>query len=87
MIKPFLDLNFKIEFYDKYFLPSTKAILIMDYFGFLSNDTITFAKKCSKNNKIIIVDATQTAFSRSIIYNYHYGSPNLADFSGDWLDC
>lgn len=84
MIKPFLDLNFKIEFYDKYFLPSTKAILIMDYFGFLSNDTITFAKKCSKNNKIIIVDATQTAFSRSIIYNY---ANYIIVSYRKWFDC
>ncbi len=84
MIKPFLDTGFKIEFYDEYLLPSSKAVLIMDYFGFLSNDTVIFAKKCHSNNKIIIVDATQTAFSKSD--TYHYADYVVISYR-KWFDC
>ena len=45
-----------------------QIVLIMDYFGFLSDQTLQFVSQCKKNGKIVIIDATQTAFSHSKTY-------------------
>lgn len=89
MIEPFLSQGFNINFYDAKALNGevinnkSGAILIMDYFGFLSEKTFEFALECKKNGKIVIVDATQTAFSYSKTYD-------LADYIvisyRKWLD-
>ena len=70
MIAPFVTSKFEISFYSNLELPQTEAILIMDYFGFLSEKTIEFAIKCRNAGLKIIVDATQTAFSKSCVYQY-----------------
>lgn len=89
MIVPFVSREFSVSFYDSFDLKNivvdetVQAILIMDYFGFISDQTLKFAAKCKNVGKIIIVDATQTAFSRSNVYN-------LADYIvvsyRKWLD-
>ena len=74
MIEPFVSQGFNLGFYDVKDLNSDiisneiDAVLIMDYFGFLSERTFEFAKQCKKKGKIIIVDATQSAFSHSKTY-------------------
>lgn len=74
MIAPFVHQGFTVSFYsvsdlnDVVLNDTAEAVLIMDYFGFVSEDTLAFAQRCKSNGKIIIVDATQTAFSHSKIY-------------------
>ena len=84
MICPFIDSGFNIEFYSENSLPISKNVLIMDYFGFSSKDTLEFVQCCKKRNKIIIIDATQTAFSRFETYNY---SDYLVVSYRKWMDC
>lgn len=74
MILPFYTEKFNISFYDSINLDnvvlnrSIQAILIMDYFGFLSMKTFNFVVKCKNAGVIVIVDATQTAFSHAETY-------------------
>ena len=84
MIFPFIESGFDIEFYSENSLPISKNILIMDYFGFFSNSTLDFVRYCKKQNKVIIVDATQTAFSKFETYNY---SDYMVVSYRKWLDC
>ncbi|OUQ14430.1 hypothetical protein B5E87_02810 [Massilimicrobiota sp. An142] len=84
MIFPFIESGFDIEFYSENSLPISKNVLIMDYFGFSSKDTLKFVQYCKKQNKIIIIDATQTAFSKFETYNY---SDYLVVSYRKWLDC
>ena len=75
MIAPFVSNGFNISFYNalnsevSVIEEKVQAVLIMDYFGFLSDDTFRFLSHCKDNGKIIIVDATQTAFSYSKTYD------------------
>lgn len=75
MIYPFIHQGIDVYFYDAFRLEtvllddSIKAVLIMDYFGFISEDTLSFAQRCKQERKVVIVDATQTAFSFSPSYN------------------
>lgn len=75
MIYPFIHQDIDVSFYDAFDVKSVlpddmaDAVLIMDYFGFLSKDTLSFAQRCKSKGKIIIVDATQTAFSFSSTYD------------------
>ena len=90
MILPFYQQGFNISFYDSFNLDNIvldkkiHAILIMDYFGFLSEATVRFAMKCKNEGKIIIIDATQSAFSYVKTYE-------LADYLiisyRKWFDC
>lgn len=84
MIYPFIEAGFTIEFYEENSLPISKNVLIMDYFGFFSNSTLEFVQCCKKKNKVIIVDATQTAFSKFETYNY---SDYMVVSYRKWLDC
>ena len=84
MVKPFLELNFDIEFNDSNNVPDSKAILVMDYFGFIKHETYNYVKKCKNKNKIIIVDATQTAFSKNRIYEI---SDYILISYRKWFDC
>lgn len=45
------------------------AVLCMDYFGYVRDFAFQLAKKAKSNNKKVIVDATQTAFSKSKTYS------------------
>lgn len=90
MIYPFVNEGFNIFFYDAFDLSNViidervDAVLLMDYFGFLSSTTASFAKRCKEMGKIVIVDATQTAFSASSTYE-------VADYIvvsyRKWFDC
>lgn len=90
MVAPFYNQRFDISFYDPFDLEHTvlsesiQVVLIMDYFGFLSDKTFAFASKCKQLGNIVIVDATQTAFSRAKTYS-------LADYilvsCRKWTDC
>lgn len=90
MIAPFAAQGYKISFYNSFDLNNVsvdeteQAFLILDYFGFLSDATLTFISKCKAAGKIVIVDATQTAFSHSKTYD-------LADYIvasyRKWFDC
>ncbi|MBQ8308199.1 MAG: hypothetical protein IJX96_00020 [Clostridia bacterium] len=74
MIAPFVKQGFHVSFYPAFDLNNAKIdesvqiVLIMDYFGFLSDQTLQFVSQCKKNGKIVIIDATQTAFSHSKTY-------------------
>lgn len=90
MVMPFAIQKFNIFFYSAfdleniYFRKNIDSVLIMDYFGFLSDKTYKFAKKCKDEGKTIIIDATQTAFSKSKTYE-------IADYIvvsyRKWFDC
>ncbi len=90
MIAPFFHQGFEISFYNAFDLKSVEtgqkkqAVLVMDYFGFLSTETVRFVTECKKAGKIVIIDATQTAFSASDAYK-------LADYIvvsyRKWTDC
>lgn len=74
MVAPFARQGFNVSFYNAFDLnnvvidDTVDAVLLMDYFGFLSEDTVSFALRCRETGKTIIVDATQTAFSYSKTY-------------------
>lgn len=90
MVSPFISQGVSVSFYnfddmnDLSINTSAEAVLIMDYFGFISEKTLTFASECKKAGKIIIIDATQTAFSMSKTYE-------MADYLvvsyRKWFDC
>lgn len=90
MVRPFFDEGFEISFYELdnkeriQSIQNSSAVLIMDYFGFLREETLAFANQCRNMGKIIIVDATQTAFSKSRLYE-------IADYIivsyRKWFDC
>lgn len=84
MVVPFIDSGFSVSFYEKKEIPSYGAILVMDYFGFLKEETAIFAEQCHKAGRKIIVDATQTAFSRSRVYEY---ADYIVVSYRKWLDC
>lgn len=74
MVQPFYEEKFTVSFYESGNLEEiqsiyqSSAVLIMDYFGFLKEETVSFASQCRDMGKTIISDATQTAFSRSELY-------------------
>lgn len=74
MVAPFVEQGYHVSFYPAFDLNNAKidesvqVVLIMDYFGFLSDQTLQFVSQCKKNGKIVIIDATQTAFSHSKTY-------------------
>ena len=90
MIAPFSIHGYDVLFYDAFDTDKvivdneTQAILIMSYFGFMSDKIYNFALRCKSVGKIIIIDATQTAFSHSDLYQ-------LADYIivsyRKWFDC
>lgn len=84
MIEPFLIEGFDISFYISKEIPESDIILIMDYFGFISDSTVKFAKMCRSKGTTIIVDATQTAFSKSELYEY---ADYLIVSYRKWTDC
>ena len=84
MVAPFVDAGFQITFYEEYSIQEADAILLMDYFGFIKNETAEFARRCHEAGKKIIVDATQTAFSRSNTYFY---ADYIVVSYRKWLDC
>lgn len=84
MVAPFFRAGMEIEFYSEAAIPKAEAILAMDYFGFISDHSLDFADKCHLNGKTIIVDATQTAFSRSEIYNK---ADYIVASYRKWFDC
>lgn len=84
MVAPFVDAGFLVSFYEEFETPKARAILIMDYFGFLKTETADYAKKCQKAGVKIIIDATQTAFSRFPTYDY---ADYIVVSYRKWLDC
>ncbi len=89
MIKPFYTKGIDVifyEFYSKYeeIIDQAEVVLVMDYFGFESSLTVKIAEIVKKKGKILIVDGTQTAFSRLKTYD-------LADYIlvsyRKWTDC
>ena len=56
----------------------------MDYFGFLKEETALFAGQCREAGLRVIVDATQTAFSRSRSYD---SADYIVVSYRKWLDC
>lgn len=84
MVAPFIEAKFNVSFYEANSVPINGAVLIMDYFGFVSDKTAKYAKKCKASGLKVIVDATQTAFSKAESYD-------KADFIvvsyRKWLDC
>lgn len=84
MVAPFVDAGFKVSFYCVNDLPNTKAVLIMDYFGFLNPETVEYANKCYNAGIKVIVDATQTAFSRARTYDY---ADYIVVSYRKWMDC
>lgn len=84
MVAPFVDAGFSISFYSGDDLSRAKAVLIMDYFGFLNSKTVEYAIKCCDAGVKVIVDATQTAFSRSRTYDY---ADYIVVSYRKWLDC
>ena len=89
MVEPFISKGIEVVFYgirlnyEKIF-EQVEAVLVMDYFGVGSESTFKFAELGKRKKKILIVDATQTAFSRLATYP-------LADYIfvsyRKWTDC
>lgn len=84
MVAPFIEAGFSVSFYERYEITNSKAILIMDYFGFLKEETALFAGQCREAGLRVIVDATQTAFSRSRSYD---SADYIVVSYRKWLDC
>lgn len=84
MVAPFTDAELEVSFYSRESIPLTGAVLVMDYFGFLDERTVVFAEKCQEAGLKVIVDATQTAFSRSRAYDY---ADYIVVSYRKWLDC
>lgn len=84
MIAPFVDHGFSVSFYDEKKLFTEESVLIMDYFGFVSDETARVAEKCKAQGIKIIVDATQTAFSRSKAYDF---ADYIVVSYRKWFDC
>lgn len=90
MVRPFYDEGFAISFYESQNVEKIKsiekssAVLIMDYFGFLKEETVEFANECKNSGKTIIADATQTAFSKSKLYEL---SDYIIVSYRKWFDC
>lgn len=89
MIEPFVSKGLEIIFYGvnpKYeeILEQAEVVLVMDYFGVGSESTLKLAELCKNNRKILIVDATQTAFSR--LKTYQLADYILASYR-KWTDC
>lgn len=84
MIAPFIEAKFNVSFYESNVVPASEAVIIMDYFGFVSDKTAKYAKMCRTAGLKVIVDATQTAFSKAKSYD-------IADFIvvsyRKWFDC
>lgn len=84
MVAPFVDAGVQVSFYEQLQVCAAKAILIMDYFGYLRDETVAFAQRCREQGRTVIVDATQTAFSRAKTYD-------VADYVvvsyRKWFDC
>ncbi len=90
MVAPFWQQGYKIAFYDSFDLNNVavdgtdQAVLIMDYFGFLSNQTLKFISRCKAAGKTVIIDATQTAFSYSKCYEE---ADYIVVSYRKWFDC
>lgn len=90
MVEPFVKYGFEIFFYDSMnlsesnILQKADVVLIMDYFGFLSESTVSFADRCKRLGKTVIVDATQTVLSHSDTYSA--ADYVVASFR-KWFDC
>jgi hypothetical protein len=90
MVAPFVAQGINVLFYNSFDLANVKmdeskqAILVMDYFGFLSDETLSFISRCKALGKIVIVDATQTAFSYSNAYDE---ADYIVVSYRKWLDC
>lgn len=78
MVAPFVAEGFGASFYNACDLRAAadaivgsgaEVVLAMDYFGFLAEETVEFATRCKEAGKILVVDATQTAFSRAATYD------------------
>ncbi len=83
MVTPFYDAGFIISFYEED-IPANGAVLVMDYFGYLSEKTFEFTKKCKEARLKIVVDATQTAFSKSRTYDF---ADYIVVSYRKWFDC
>lgn len=89
MIEPFISKGIEIIFYgaklnNEEIFEQAEAVLIMDYFGFESESTFRLAELIKKKEKILIVDATQTAFSR--LRTYQLADYILVSYR-KWTDC
>lgn len=79
MVVPFFSKGIRVIFYHYFdnrserIIEQADAVLVMDYFGFSSEKVALFSELCVSMKKILIVDATQTAFSRLPYYERsHY---------------
>ncbi len=50
-------------------IETADAVLVMDYFGFVREFAFQLSDKAKKLNKVVVVDATQSAFSKSKAYD------------------
>lgn len=87
MIEPFLCQGMKVGFYpvcenkDSLFfllddIDNYDAVLLVNFFGFMSNEIIEYTYKCKRKNKIIIFDQTHSVFfdDFEIPADYVFGS-------------
>lgn len=89
MIEPFVFKGVEIIFYGIYsnyeeIFENADVVLVMDYFGYGSESTLKFAELCKSKRKILVVDATQTAFSR--LKTYQLADYVLVSYR-KWTDC
>ena len=89
MIKPFVSKGIEIVYYGidsiyEEIFEQVEAVLIMDYFGIGSKATIRLSKLVKNKRKLLIVDATQTAFSR--LETYQLADYILVSYR-KWTDC
>lgn len=89
MIIPFYSKGIEVLFYSSHskyeeLFDNVEAVLVMDYFGIESDYTLKIAKTCKIKDKLLIVDATQTAFSR--LETYNWADYILVSYR-KWTDC
>ena len=75
MIAPFVEADIETLFYSglstdiEAVISRVEAVLVLDYFGFIRDQASTIARLSKALRKVLIVDATQTAFSSSPAYS------------------
>ncbi|MCI8666526.1 MAG: hypothetical protein HFG82_07640 [Dorea sp.] len=89
MIRPFCSNGIEVLFYgvdSRYeeIFDRADVVLIMDYFGMGNVSSVTKAKLCKERGKLLIVDATQTAFSR--LKTYDFADYVFVSYR-KWTDC
>lgn len=108
MVEPFVAKNIEVMFYDAFFTDTgiqwdfrqdngCDLVFLMDYFGFINEETTAIAQSQKANDKLVIYDATHSLFCENMDYSpydYVFGSfrkwfdvnAGFCAKRGSWID-